>query len=110
MHWNGEERRLTEPRLNQELEDMMERVASRSADAAVKKVLINIGLDPEDKNTGKDVAELRGSIAAYRAIKNTVFKEFIRVGSQALGFVVLTWILIKLGLYDLLKQIRLMWG
>lgn len=78
-------------------EEMIQRVAKAAASAAVIEAFFKIGLDIEDKETGKDITDLRSLIRAWREAKNVAFLEFVKLTVKIVMWGTLMFTAFKLG-------------
>lgn len=86
------------------IENLVEKAATRAAQKAVAAAFESINLPLNDKTTGKDIADLRGLMTAWRAAKNQAFLEFIKMLMHWAFFGGSLWVAFKLGLGNVIMS------
>jgi hypothetical protein len=76
-------------------------IAEEAGEAGARRALARLGL--EDAGAGKDMAELRELLAAWRDAKRSVVKEVVAWGVRLVLALVLVGLAVKLGFWGWVK-------
>ena len=83
------------------LAQLIGQAGEEGAEAGARRALARLGL--EDAGAGKDMAELRELLAAWRDAKRSVVKEVVAWGVRLVLALVLVGLAVKLGFWGWVK-------